>query len=173
MNLGFDTTLIFSTPHQWFAFAHLPDTHLPQSLCRDFSLTLTTLTLYQRSLRWFEACSCRPAPRGLPSSLAQLRAHYKTMRSWRTYLHIFLSTVIFKDTNGIIHSPDRSGSRNNLQFAICNPQRSIIQKHLCTFFTSVVFISRYSNINPKIPYDNAAMSVKRIRAFRFLFQGPA
>ena len=42
-------------------------------LCHDFSLTLTTLTLNQSSLRWFEACSCKPAQRGLPSSLAQLR----------------------------------------------------------------------------------------------------
>ena len=75
-------------------------------LCRDFSLTLTTLALYQRSLRWFEACSCKPAPRGLPSSLAQLRAHYKTMRSWRTYLHILLSPAIFNNTNGILDFAD-------------------------------------------------------------------
>ena len=39
----------------------------------DFSLTLTTLALYQRSLRWFEVCSYKPTSRGLPSSLAQLR----------------------------------------------------------------------------------------------------
>jgi hypothetical protein len=38
-----------------------------------FPSTLTTLALYQSSLRWFEACSCKPAPRDLPSSLAQLR----------------------------------------------------------------------------------------------------
>jgi hypothetical protein len=55
-----------------FACTHLPEPHLPRS-CRDFSQTLTTLALYQRSFRWFEACSCKPAPRGLPSSLTQLR----------------------------------------------------------------------------------------------------
>ena len=33
-----------------------------------FSLTLTTTTLYRSSLRWFEACSCKPASRGPPSS---------------------------------------------------------------------------------------------------------
>ena len=33
-------------------------------LSRDFSLTLTTLALYQSSLRWFETCSCKPVPRG-------------------------------------------------------------------------------------------------------------
>ena len=35
----------------------------------DFSLTLTTLALYQRSLRWFEVYSYKPTSRGLPSSL--------------------------------------------------------------------------------------------------------
>ncbi len=33
-----------------------------------FSLTLTTTALYRSSSRWFEACSCKPASRGLPSS---------------------------------------------------------------------------------------------------------
>jgi hypothetical protein len=27
-------------------------------------------------LRWFEACSCKPAPRGPPSSFVQLRTLY-------------------------------------------------------------------------------------------------
>ncbi|WP_341819268.1 hypothetical protein [Wolbachia endosymbiont (group A) of Brachyopa scutellaris] len=38
-----------------------------------FSITLTTLALYQSSLWLFEACSCKPAPRGPPSSTAQLQ----------------------------------------------------------------------------------------------------
>jgi len=33
------------------------------------------MALYQSSLRWFETCSCKPASRGQPSSLAQLRAN--------------------------------------------------------------------------------------------------
>ena len=45
-------------------------------LCRDFSLTLTTPALYQRSLRQFETSSCKPVPRGLPSSFAQLHTLY-------------------------------------------------------------------------------------------------
>ncbi|MGB2927856.1 MAG: hypothetical protein WBB70_02990, partial [Desulfobacterales bacterium] len=55
--------------------------------CGTFSLTLTTLALYQRSLRWFEACSCKPAPRDLPSSFVQLRTpliYILKVRSWRT-----------------------------------------------------------------------------------------
>jgi hypothetical protein len=56
---------------KWFAYAHLLDPHLIPSN-ETFSLTLTTLALYQRSLRRFETCSCKPVPRGLPSSFAQL-----------------------------------------------------------------------------------------------------
>jgi hypothetical protein len=41
-------------------------------LCRDFSSMLTTMAFDHSSLRWFEANSCKSAPRGLPSSLAQL-----------------------------------------------------------------------------------------------------
>lgn len=41
--------------------------------CHAFSLTLTTLALYQCSSRWFEASSCKTASRDLPSSLAQPR----------------------------------------------------------------------------------------------------
>jgi len=32
----------------------------------------------------FEACSCKPAPRGQPSSFVQLRTLYIKVRSWRT-----------------------------------------------------------------------------------------
>jgi len=41
--------------------------------CHGLSLTLTTLALNQRSLRWFGAYSCKSAPGGLPLSLVQLR----------------------------------------------------------------------------------------------------
>ena len=64
---SFDVIHIFTTPHQWFACAHLLDSHLIPS-SGTFSLTLTTLALYQRSLRRFETCSCKPVPRGPPSS---------------------------------------------------------------------------------------------------------
>jgi hypothetical protein len=58
--------------------------HTCRDLCLDFSSTLTTMALYQCSLRWFEACSCKPAPKGLPSSFVQLRTLYIKVRSWRT-----------------------------------------------------------------------------------------
>ena len=47
--------------------------------CHAFSLTLTTMALYHCSLRWFEARSCKPAPRDLPSSLVQPRG---ALTSW-------------------------------------------------------------------------------------------
>ncbi|MGB6289131.1 MAG: hypothetical protein WBF36_03285, partial [Desulfobulbales bacterium] len=47
-------------------------------------VTLTTLALYQRSLRWFEASACMAASRGLPSSLVPHRTlGYKTLRCVR------------------------------------------------------------------------------------------
>ena len=48
--------------------------HTCHGTCRDFSSTLTTMDIDHSSLRWFEANSCKSAPRGLPSSLAQLHA---------------------------------------------------------------------------------------------------
>jgi hypothetical protein len=59
--------------------------HMPRSYAVTFPLTLTTVALYQSRLRRFEACSCKPAPRDLPSSLVQLRTLYIKVRSWRTY----------------------------------------------------------------------------------------
>ncbi len=44
----------------------------PDRSCPAFSLTLTTSALYQSSLRWFKACSCKPALRGPPSSFVKL-----------------------------------------------------------------------------------------------------
>jgi len=37
-----------------------------------FSLSLTTNALNKCSIRWFETSSCKPVPRGPPSSLIQL-----------------------------------------------------------------------------------------------------
>jgi len=64
---GFDIAFLFSTRHERFTFVRLPDSYLTGS-SPAFSLTLTTMALYQCSLRWFEARSCKPTSRGLPSS---------------------------------------------------------------------------------------------------------
>ena len=68
---SFDIAYSFSIRHERFTFVRLPDSYLTGS-CPAFSLTLTTMALYQCSLRWFEACSYKPTSRDLPSSLPHL-----------------------------------------------------------------------------------------------------
>src|SRR5215813_7141888 len=50
------------------------------------------MALDQRSLRLFEACSCKPASEGLPPSLAQLRQQYLACRR-DTFLLPFLNPM--------------------------------------------------------------------------------
>ncbi len=67
---SFDVIHTLSTSLQWFTCVRLLDSHLTQSR-RAFSVTLTTMALNHSSLRWFGTCSCKPVPRGPPSSLLQ------------------------------------------------------------------------------------------------------
>ena len=90
---GFDVVPMLSTGHQRFACARLLSSYLTES-SSAFSSTLTTPALNRRSLRWFAACSCKPAARGLPSSHVQhgcsgyLRHKYSFAPSWRTVVGI-------------------------------------------------------------------------------------
>ena len=68
-----------STRHQRFAYAHLQISHLTGSR-PAFSVTLTTLTLNQRSSRWFGNYSWKSLPEGLPPSFLQLRAKLSCSR---------------------------------------------------------------------------------------------
>src|SRR5215470_4502115 len=43
-------------------------------LSRPFPPVLTTMAFDHSRRRWFETCSCKPIPRGRPSSVVQLRA---------------------------------------------------------------------------------------------------
>jgi len=72
---GSDVVHTLSTLRRWFTRVRLPDPHLTRSR-RAFSLTLTTGALDPSRSRWFGACLRRPAPRGLPSSRADI--------AWRT-----------------------------------------------------------------------------------------
>ncbi len=65
---------MLSTRHQRFAYAHLQISHLTRSLSCLFPVTLTTLTLNQRSSRWFGNYFWKSSPEGLPPSFLQLRA---------------------------------------------------------------------------------------------------
>jgi len=49
--------------------------HTCRDLCLDFSSTLTTMALYQCSLRWFGTCSCKPVPGAYPHLLCSY-AHF-------------------------------------------------------------------------------------------------
>ena len=85
---SFDVIFLFSTPHQWFACARLPEPHLTPFTV-PFPTTLTTRALNPCSLRRFEACSCTPAPRGLfPHLLCNFVAH--------VHLRIFSERMISK-----------------------------------------------------------------------------
>src|SRR5262249_17825116 len=59
-------------------------------LARPFPSAFTTLDFVQSRRRWFGTCSCKPIPRGRPSSVKQLRATrpYDHSRSWHTIVRV-------------------------------------------------------------------------------------
>jgi len=71
-SLGSDIVPTLSTPHQWFVSSS-PYTPPDTVAAMPFPSTLTTRAFDPCSLRRFGARSCKPAPRGLPSSPVQLR----------------------------------------------------------------------------------------------------
>src|ERR1700694_4695167 len=68
------------------SFCQSPDPVLPG----PFPSVLTTLAFDQSRRRWFETCSCKPVPRGRPSSVKQLHTlgPFGPLRSWRTIVRI-------------------------------------------------------------------------------------
>jgi hypothetical protein len=84
----------FSTRLQRFAYARLLASYLTGSN-PAFSSTLTTIALYDSSLRWFEARSCKLAPRGLSLISRAARLLWKCLThsssfapSWRTLVQV-------------------------------------------------------------------------------------
>jgi len=67
-------------------------------------------------------------------------------------------------TKGNLDAPNPSGDRNNLQ----SDNLRKMQKPTTHLFAS---ISRYFNIYQKLPYDNAAVPVKRNDKFREVGHG--
>ena len=91
---GLTPSMHFSTRLQRFARARLLASHLTGS-SPAFSSTLTTIALYDSSLRWFETHSCKPVSRGhaLISCAAQLLwkclNHSSSFApSWRTLIQM-------------------------------------------------------------------------------------
>lgn len=88
---GFDNIPTLSTIQQRFACAHLRSTHLTES-SPAFSTTLTTMALDHRSLWWFEASSCKAAPRDqqtlITCATRTVCCSRSNQRSWRTVIGI-------------------------------------------------------------------------------------
>ncbi len=84
----------FSTRLQRFARARLLASHLTGS-SPAFSSTLTTIALYDSSLRWFETHSCKPVSRGHPLISCAAQLLWKCLNhsssfapSWRTFVEM-------------------------------------------------------------------------------------
>jgi len=79
-------------------------TYLTKS-CFAFSVTLTTMAFDHSSLRWFEAYSCKPAPRGLPSSSAKHGAELRELYSFLAHHHrrILQSRAPFSQVQRPVH----------------------------------------------------------------------
>ena len=69
---GFDINLWLTTSQQWFRVIRLSDLYLPSYHWR-FTSMLTTLTLNDSRLKWFEACFRKPTLKDLPSSFLELK----------------------------------------------------------------------------------------------------
>src|SRR5215468_10721409 len=88
---GFDIVPTLSTRHQWFPCGPLLACHLTWFFPGLFPSVLTTMAFDHSRRRWFGTCSCKPVPRGLPSSVKQLRtptACWLRLCSWHTIVGI-------------------------------------------------------------------------------------
>jgi hypothetical protein len=74
--------LVFTTPQQRFSFIRLPISYLTAIISQPFTGTLTTTALDRSSFQRFGTCSCKPIPRGLPSSVVQLDTSFP-IEVWR------------------------------------------------------------------------------------------
>ncbi len=97
-----------STRHQRFAYAHLQISHLTGS-CPAFSVTLTTLTLNQRSSRWFGNYSWKSLPEGHPPSFLQLRANPSCSRGTPVPYERD-SRIRFLDSNPFYQTGNQTGT---------------------------------------------------------------
>jgi hypothetical protein len=73
---------------------------------RPFPSALTTMALGHSRRRWFGTCSCKPVPRGLPSSDKQLHATWPhgLSRSWRTIVGKPHLTLLSSNRTSIVFS---------------------------------------------------------------------
>ena len=145
----------FSTRLQRFARARLLASHLTGS-SPAFSSTLTTIALYDSSLRWFETHSCKPVSRGHPLISCAAQLLWKCLNhsssfapSWRTLVEMPLrrwsraSTAKFSGE----HRPE---------FQYPSPHRFVggIQSALREQILDVAITERETHIEPNgVPDD--------------------
>src|SRR5215475_106202 len=80
---------------------------LGDSVTRPFPSAFTTLPFEQSRRRWFGTCSCKPIPRGRPSSVEQLR----TSSAFRPFAvlvaHYNRETADLNRSDVLLHIPYR------------------------------------------------------------------
>ncbi len=162
---GFDIIHSLSTRHQWFTRVRLLGPHLTR-VSLPFPSTLTTRALYPRSLRRFGTCSCKPVPRGLPSSLAQ---HRTTYRSSGCAFMAHIGPKIHTSRSG-----DESARWRNS--GVPNLSRNSFQSMLrsTTILTrNVIFAAaRTSNLTDRPPLPNGVKLLLEITGGRDLLARP-
>jgi hypothetical protein len=95
-----------STRHQRFVRARLPSPYLTP-LTAPFPHTFTTTVFSQRSMRWFEASSCKAAPKG--HTLISYAAPLRISLLHRHLLHVQDTTQVLTNiSTGQAHSPLRA-----------------------------------------------------------------
>jgi len=72
-----------------------PDLTCPEIYLQTLTPTLTTAAFDRSSLEWFEACSWKPASKGLPSSLTQLVHSKVSFLLSKTSLFVRYGTQIY------------------------------------------------------------------------------
>ena len=150
----------FSTRLQRFARARLLASHLTES-SPAFSSTLTTIALYDSSLRWFETHSCKPVSRGHPliSCAAQLQ--------WKCLNH---SSSFAPSWRTLVETPPRCWSlasaakflgERRPEFQYPSPHGFVgdIQSALGEQILDVAITERETHINPNGVPDNRGRKV--------------
>ena len=159
---GFDIIHSLSTRHQWFTCVRLLGPHLTR-VSLPFPSTLTTRALYPRSLWRFETCSCKPVPRGQPSSLAQHRTPYHSL-GCAFMAHIELRIHISR--SGDESEPWRNLGvkhhfRNSLPFT---PPFTIIST-----WNAIFTAAKVSSTTDLSPWQSGGNLQLEIRQYRALF----
>jgi hypothetical protein len=145
----------FSTRLQRFARARLLASHLTGS-SPAFSSTLTTIALYDSSLRWFETHSCKPVSRGhaLISCAAQLL--WKCLNHSSSFAPSWRTLVEMPPRCWPCTSAAKFAGEQRPEFQHPSPHRFVgdIQSALSEQIFDVAITERETNIKPNRVSDD-------------------